>query len=272
MTDPSFHETANLFPLMDDAALAELATDIAANGLRDPIWRHKDGRIIDGRNRWLACAKAGVECRQRTYDRGDETIVAFVVSHNLHRRHLTTDQRAAIAAELATMKAGTRTDLGSKDTRSEPDNLSATDAANLLNVSVPSVKRAKAVKRAAPDLHEKVKAGEMTAGKARAEVKAREPTGTPEKGAPKMKDGLPKPKPRLRVAYDSNDGLVEQVFSLVHRLREVSEKTTPDALYGRVSDQLKHNLDRSLHNATEFLIGLRDAHEASVAEKKNAAG
>src|SRR3954451_22721717 len=78
-----FHEAANLFPMMDDAALTELAADIEANGLRDPIWQHAHGRIIDGRNRWLACQQEGVEWRHRPSSRGDETIIPFVVSHNL---------------------------------------------------------------------------------------------------------------------------------------------------------------------------------------------
>ena len=101
-----FHPAANLFPLVEQQVLAELAADIVANGLIEPIWRHRDGRIIDGRNRWLACEMAGVECRHRTYTRDDETIVAFVISKNLHRRHLTTDQRAAIAADIANLKQG----------------------------------------------------------------------------------------------------------------------------------------------------------------------
>jgi hypothetical protein len=151
--------------MMDDAALAELAADIKANGLRDPIWRHPDGRIIDGRNRWLACQKAGVECRHRTYERGDETIVPYVVSYNLHRRHLTTAVRAAIAADIANLPQGARTDLSPIDGMSQPA------AAKLLNVSPKSVERAAALKRADPVLHEKVKTGEVTAGKARAAIK-----------------------------------------------------------------------------------------------------
>ena len=161
-----FHPAANLFPLMEDGALAELAADIAANGLREPIWRHADGRIIDGRNRWHASQKAGVECRHRTYEKGDETIVSFVISKNLHRRHLTTAQRAAIATEIAKLDRGQRAD------RVDPsiEGTSQAQAAQLMGVSVASVERAAAVKRADPELHEKVKAGEMTAGAARAAV------------------------------------------------------------------------------------------------------
>jgi hypothetical protein len=47
------HPAAELFPMMDDMALAELADDIKANGLLEAIERH-DGKILDGRNRLAA--------------------------------------------------------------------------------------------------------------------------------------------------------------------------------------------------------------------------
>ena len=56
-----FHPVANVFPLMGEAELEALAEDIRANGLREPVWLHRDGRIVDGRNRWLACRWIGVE-------------------------------------------------------------------------------------------------------------------------------------------------------------------------------------------------------------------
>src|SRR5215204_5835894 len=98
----SFHPVANVWPLLGESELQELADDIQANGLRCPIWRHQDGRIIDGRNRWLACQSIGVECPANVFDRNDAELIPFIVSLNDRRRHLTVDQRAAIAAELAT--------------------------------------------------------------------------------------------------------------------------------------------------------------------------
>jgi ParB-like chromosome segregation protein Spo0J len=161
------HPAANLFPLMEESALADLSADIKANGLRDPIWRHPDGRIIDGRNRWLACQRVGVECRHRTYSHGDETIIPFVVSHNLHRRHLTTAQRAAVAADIANLGRGTN-----QHSVKGPsiEGTSQAQAAQMMGVSVASVERAAAVRRTDPVLHKKVRAGEITAGKARATI------------------------------------------------------------------------------------------------------
>jgi N6-adenosine-specific RNA methylase IME4 len=56
------HPAANIFPMMDDKRLAELAQDIRENGQQMPI-RLLDGQIIDGRNRLAACQIAGVQPR-----------------------------------------------------------------------------------------------------------------------------------------------------------------------------------------------------------------
>jgi ParB-like chromosome segregation protein Spo0J len=100
------HPYASFFPPMDQSALAELAADIAAHGLREPIWLHRDGRILDGRIRYAACELAGVELECRTWSGDDSDLIAFVISLNLHRRHLNESQRAMIAAKIATLEKG----------------------------------------------------------------------------------------------------------------------------------------------------------------------
>ena len=54
------HPAAEMFPLLGDDELRELADDIAAHGLREPIVV-QGGTLIDGRNRLRACVMAGVE-------------------------------------------------------------------------------------------------------------------------------------------------------------------------------------------------------------------
>lgn len=83
-----------------------LAADISANGLRQPIvtWR---GMIVDGRNRLAACEIAGVEPAYAEMEfTGDRDVVAYVISTNMTRRHLTVSQRAHAAALLATLRQG----------------------------------------------------------------------------------------------------------------------------------------------------------------------
>jgi hypothetical protein len=92
------HPAAALFPLLpvDSPEFGELVADIGEHGLLQPIVLH-EGRILDGRNRYRACQHAGVTPRFDEWS--GESPTAYVLSLNLHRRHLTEDQRAAIAVE-----------------------------------------------------------------------------------------------------------------------------------------------------------------------------
>ncbi len=87
-----FHEAANIFP-MDEETIPQLAEDISRHGLQVPIERF-DGKIIDGRRRWLACEKAGVKPKIRDVTVADP--VAYVLSLNLHRRHLSPTQLSMV--------------------------------------------------------------------------------------------------------------------------------------------------------------------------------
>ena len=93
-----FHPVADIFPLMAGKEFAELVSDIRENGLRRPILLHADGRVLDGRNRYRACVEAGVEPR---FEAAPEaaSMVRLLLSLNLHRRHLTSDQKAVCAVE-----------------------------------------------------------------------------------------------------------------------------------------------------------------------------
>jgi N6-adenosine-specific RNA methylase IME4 len=147
-----FHEIANVFPLIEGAEFKELVADIAANGLREPVIL-LDGKILDGRNRYRACVEAGIEPRSVEYSGTDP--VAFVVSLNLRRRHLSEGQRAWVAAQIANL------DHGQKKADSAIA-LSQPEAAAMLNVSVDSVKRAKVVRdRGAPELQAAVATGQV---------------------------------------------------------------------------------------------------------------
>ena len=58
-----FHPVADLFPLLQSEAFQKLVADIQNNGLLEPILVDAERRIIDGRNRYLACLEAGVQPR-----------------------------------------------------------------------------------------------------------------------------------------------------------------------------------------------------------------
>jgi hypothetical protein len=148
-----FHPAADLFPMMSDEEIDALGADMLEHGQRETIVLFH-GQILDGRNRYRACILKDIEPRYREELPPDP--YAFVVSANIHRRHLDASQRAMIAAELATMKQGARTDLASRDAMSQ------TDAAALAKVSRPSVQRARIVQdHGVPDLVDAVKHGDV---------------------------------------------------------------------------------------------------------------
>jgi N6-adenosine-specific RNA methylase IME4/ParB-like chromosome segregation protein Spo0J len=126
------HEIARLFPPMTAVEFEAFKANIAEHGLREPIWTY-GGKIIDGRNRFLACTQLGIAPAYREWD-GQGSLLEFVLSLNLHRRHLDEIQRAMVAARIAGMRQGERTDLVEISTR-----LSQPQAAALVNVSRASV-------------------------------------------------------------------------------------------------------------------------------------
>lgn len=176
----AFHEYADLFPMLDDDALAELTADVRSNGLLEAIVLY-EGKILDGRNRYLACREAKVEPRFEQY-RGNDAL-QYVVSKNLHRRHLTSSQRAVIALDvLPALEAKARerqaatqlSGFGSVPEKiPEPTGEAREQAATLLGTNPRYVSDAKKIKDKAPDLLEEVRNGNLTIGEAKNELKRR---------------------------------------------------------------------------------------------------
>jgi ParB-like chromosome segregation protein Spo0J len=123
------HPLSLLFPPMSDAAFEDFVADIKANGLTSPIVVFED-KVLEGVHRQKACLQAGVEPRYTPYQGNNP--LGFVLSANLHRRHLDASQRALIADKLATMKQG-------RPGKDAPVHVSRNAAATALNVSKRSV-------------------------------------------------------------------------------------------------------------------------------------
>lgn len=87
------HPVAAMFPMMTEDELEDLADDIEANGLIHPIVLDREGQIADGRNRYEACRRRQIAPQFTTLD-PDADPVAYVLSANVTRRHLSKGQRA----------------------------------------------------------------------------------------------------------------------------------------------------------------------------------
>jgi len=173
--DPSnWHEAASVFPLMPDDDLQKLADDVKANGLKNAIIL-LDNKVLDGRNRLLACKLAGV--RPHLESRNAEKLgspVSWVLSQNLHRRQLTATQRAFVAVEAeklfaveAKERQKTLNNAGGKNATSGTGK-ARDKAANACDVSARYVQDAKAVAVKSPAVAAQAKAGKFTMAEAKA--------------------------------------------------------------------------------------------------------
>jgi hypothetical protein len=163
---PEFHPITGLFPMMTDKELEALTADVAAHCLREPIVIHSDGRVLDGRARIIGCERAGVTPAFCTYDGPDP--MGYVISKNLHRRHLSESQRAMVAARIANLKVGrpVAEDKNSANLQNSRA-ISLRHAAARLGVSERSAGTARALlDRGAAELVQAVDDGVLTVGAA----------------------------------------------------------------------------------------------------------
>lgn len=182
--DRQYHEVANIFPLMSAEEYEALKVDIATNGLLEPVWLHPDDHsIIDGRNRHKACVDLGRDPKFRYWDK-QGSLVSFVVSLNLKRRHLTPSQAAMVGVEILPMleaeakakqvKAAVRTNekrangntlvanLPQASEEKEPAPKARDQAAAIVGVSARSIQDAKTVKEhGSTELIAAVKSGQV---------------------------------------------------------------------------------------------------------------
>jgi len=134
------HPVADLFPMLPDEELRDLAHDIAERGLLQPIVLDDQGRILDGRNRYAACELASVQPQFTTYDGDDPDGYALAV--NITRRHMSASQRAIVVARAVRL-AG----------------ISQRDGAQRFKLNQARIGQANTVLDYAPDLADQVFAG-----------------------------------------------------------------------------------------------------------------
>jgi N6-adenosine-specific RNA methylase IME4 len=178
------HKLADLLPNMSNSEMADLVSDMRENGYRseNPIYLF-EGKILDGRNRYAASNAAKVNPTFVEYTGSDAW--KFVVSQNLHRRHLDETQRAGVASRRANMeRGGSGSNQFSKSAKLQ-NSISIETAAEEMNVSPRTVATYRAVAIAMPELVEKMDSGEMTANKAYKEVEKKRNESKP---TPKIPD------------------------------------------------------------------------------------
>ena len=109
MSSFTIHPLAERFPVMAQKDFDELKESIRKYGLFEPIIVNDKGQILDGRHRYKAITELGVHHPSSDtlgFDdvkgsNKDLTEEQFIYDSNIHRRHLTDDQRAMLATAFA---------------------------------------------------------------------------------------------------------------------------------------------------------------------------
>jgi hypothetical protein len=199
------HPLCTLVPRLVGVEFEALKADIAAHGQREPIVVHA-GFILDGGNRYRACIEVGVEPALKEFT-GDNP-VSFVLSANLHRRHLAPGQQAAIVASAQDWSRAHAVGGDRKSDQAATLPLdSVADRAAQSGASERTQRMADSVARQSPDLARQVAHGEISLPKALEQLA---PPRAP--SAPKVAPVSTPPAPTAALETPRAPSLVQQVM------------------------------------------------------------
>jgi len=177
------HPVAEKFPLLVGSDYEELVRDIRDRGQLHPVVIHGN-QLLDGRNRVRACDELNIAPVEIEWDAPDGvTAGEWIISTNLQRRHLTSQQRAMLAADPdildvleaeARERQGTRTDLGDIVEKIPQGSKSRDEAARTFQTNDRYVQVAKKIRKRKPELVEPVINGTLTLTEAKKEVESAE--------------------------------------------------------------------------------------------------
>ncbi|MHB8324796.1 MAG: DNA methyltransferase [Candidatus Dormibacteria bacterium] len=194
------HPLAAVVPEMRPAEWRAFLEDVRERGVLEPLRLAPDGvTVLDGRHRLRAARELGLEAvpsAPALCEPGDEA--SYMLRAALHRRHLSDDQRAILAARLAEAMGTERgraqrqaaiavrwTESGQASPEPDteritpvhpvsPPELSRTLAARELGVSERRLRTAQALAQDAPDLAAQVEAGKLPLLVAKTQFQRRE--------------------------------------------------------------------------------------------------
>jgi hypothetical protein len=150
------HPAADLFPLMSEEELRALADDLKRTGkLQHSIVLAEDGRLLDGRNRLdalvligsLKAGKSGKGLTGLRFTAGEQHQLycnvqpgdpyEAVLSFNLHRRHLTAEQKREVIDKLLAAQPEKSDRQIAKETKTDHKTVGKRRAAQAANGEIP---------------------------------------------------------------------------------------------------------------------------------------
>ena len=168
------HHLAFLIPVMKDSDRERLKEDIRLNGVHEALWLY-EGKILEGRTRYGICLEIGVKPKFKPF-KGPGSARSFVMSMNIHRRHLSSSQIAAFGVEellpeFEKEAKGRMLNGGTEKIQEGKKGEACEHIANALKTNSRYVYDAKSIKEKSPDVFKKILSGELTISAAKKQIK-----------------------------------------------------------------------------------------------------
>lgn len=235
-----------------------LVDDIKANGQREPIILH-DGMILDGGNRYRACLEAGVEPSFMKF--GGENLVSYVLSANLHRRHMTPGQQAAIVASAQDWASAHGRGGDRKSNQSQAVDFDTVEKrAAASGVSRVTQMKADKVAKEDPELAKQVAHGEISLPKA---IETISPKKTKSKDDFKEEVEMSKEEFELIELKESNSALAEENI----RLKDaISVNQLPDDIEIEKASVIIDDLRKQIKTLEAELAAIKTVRDGLLVE------
>ena len=241
------HALSKAFPVMTEAEYTALLENIREHGQRHPIITYQ-GQILDGFHRFRAC----VELRKDAYlkEYGGSDPAGYVLSSNLHRRHLSASQRAGAIVACNEWRGGAgRPEKELRNVAQLPQ--TAAQMAETAQVSPRTIVSAKTAHDAG--FGKDVRDGKISVNTAAAKAKPPEP-----KPEPKVKRELPTvPGPDLNAELDRLCNQLDDMRAELIELRAASH-----------DEQLRNQARDEIAGLREALALEQQLHEALKAQRE----
>lgn len=173
MKEYKFHPLSYMFSLMSEEEFKNHKESISEQGqlVKTQLF---EGKLLDGRNRYLACKELGKEIEVEEFKGTYEQAKDYVFHVNYNRRHLTHAKRVCAAVEYYAIdrishsdkvKASWHSRRGNSDyvtTRQDKSKKSIEKVSDKFSVGVGYISKVTCLKTHEPELYQKIKDGKMT--------------------------------------------------------------------------------------------------------------
>lgn len=258
------HPLSAAFPAMAAADFQGLKDSIMEIGVQNPITLF-EGMVLDGWHRYTAANELGMDCQ--VVELGDVDPRDFVLAQNKARRHVTQAQLAMAATAVYAWRPVGNPALSNSAPGAELKTTKELAAA--AGVGERTIEQAKTVQmKAAPEVVEAVKTGEIGLKKAAAIAKLPKEEQAAAIAKPIHKKEAPEPQQQEEDEYTELDALADQVRDLQAEVARLKLLVPAEADEGNdMLKEMQHEM-ATLRQANKAITIARDRFQAENAELK----